>query len=208
MKVSVKDVEKYYNKSAHDMNHVLRVYKNSLRIAEKEDCDIEVVKAAALLHDIARHLDEYSDKLCHAEEGAKMAEKILQNYDYTPVQVRNIVHSIRVHRYSKGLKPETIEAKILQDADRLDALGAIIVARVFYSRGTDKGVMYDPKIKPEKKYKGAASSKTAINHFYEKILKITPDTFHTKIGCELANNRYDFTKKFVEQFIKEWNCEI
>lgn len=208
MKLSLEKVKKYYGKGGHDLNHIIRVYKNSLKIAKTVKCDVEVVKAAALLHDIARNFDEKDIKgLCHAVKGAEMAQEILKDYDYTLEQKNNIIHCIRVHRYSKGLKPESIEAEILQDADRLDALGAIIITRVFYQSGKVKGIMHDPEILPGE-YKGAAGTTTSINHFYEKILKITPDRFNTDKGKELANVRYGFVEKFIEQFLKEWDCKI
>lgn len=207
MKINLKNIEEFYDKGPHGSNHIKRVYYNSLRIARTINCDLEVVKASAILHDIARYLDE-SDKNgpCHAERGAEMAEEVLKDYDYTQEQVNNILHCIRVHRYSKKLKPKTIEAAILQDADRLDALGAMIINRVFYHSGKEKGIIHDPAIKPGE-YKGGAHT-TAINHFYEKILKITPNTFNTKKGQELASNRYQFTKEFINQFLKEWDYKI
>jgi len=210
MKLKYSDIKEFYsnNVSGHGIDHIERVLKNALKIAETEKCDVEVVRAAAVLHDIARHLDEKNLKgPCHAEKGAEMAREILEEYDYTKEQKDNIIHSIRVHRYSSKLKPETIEAGIIQDADRLDALGAIIVARVFCKCGEMNGVMHDPSITPSE-YKGAANTKTAINHFYEKILKIKPETFNTSKGQELARERYEFTKKFLNQFLKEWNCKI
>lgn len=208
MKLKLEDIMKHYDVIGHGLNHIKRVYKNSLRIAETEDCDLEVVKAAALLHDIARGLD-INDPAgpCHAEKGAEISSEILKKYDYTKKQEDNITHSIRVHRHSKGLKAKTIEAAIIQDADRLDALGAIIIARVFSKAGADKLKIHDPSI-PPREYKGAASTTTGINHFYEKILKIKPETFNTKKGQELARNRYEYTARFLKQFLKEWNCEI
>jgi uncharacterized protein len=206
MKLKLKDIMKYYQNGSHDIAHILRVYKNALKIAESEDCDIEVIKAAALLHDIARSIDENNTEFCHAEEGTKMAEAILKNFDYSQEQKENIIHSIRVHSYSGNHKTMTTEAKILQDADRLDALGAIAIARVFYYEGRFKGIIHDPKIKPNTELN--SKPKTAINVFYEKILKLSPDSFHTSRGKQLAEERYEFIKKFLKQFIKEWNGEI
>ncbi|MFA5405855.1 MAG: HD domain-containing protein [Candidatus Nanoarchaeia archaeon] len=208
MKVKLSDLKDYYSAGGHGTEHINRVYNNALRIAKIEQCDVEVVKAAALMHDIARHLDESNPNgPCHAEQGAEMARELLKEYDYTPAQQDNIVHSIRVHRYSTQIKPETIEAGILQDADRLDALGAMIIARVFYQAGKHHGSMHDPSI-PAGEYKGAANTTTAINHFYEKILKIKPETFNTKKGQELARERYEYVKEFVKRFLAEWNCEV
>jgi len=210
MKLDFSNIKEFYdtNNRGHGVDHIQRVYENALRIAETEDCDFEVVKAAAVLHDVARHLDENDPSgPCHAEKGAEMAREILKSYDYTQKQKENIIHCVRVHRYSSKLKPETIEAGIIKDADRLDALGAILIARLFCKCGEMRGVMHDPSI-PIQEYKGAAHTKTAINHFYEKILKIKPETFNTAKGRELAANRYGFTKEYVEQFLKEWDCKI
>jgi uncharacterized protein len=206
--IELEDVKEYYDAPGHTIGHVRRVTTNALKIAETEECDKEVVKAAALLHDIARGLDITNPQgPCHAEKGAEMAKEILKKHEYSEEQVKNIIHCIRVHRYSSGLKPETIEAGILQDADRLDALGAVIIARLFYHRGQTNGVIHDPSIPPQE-YKGAVHTSTAINHFYEKLLKIKPETFNTKKGREMAENRYEFTKAFLEQFLKEWNFEV
>ncbi|MFA5303427.1 MAG: HD domain-containing protein [Candidatus Nanoarchaeia archaeon] len=203
MKLSIKDVSKFYTHGAHDVFHVKRVYYNALELAKTLKCDIEVVKASALLHDVARFLEDEKN-VCHAQEGAKMAEKILKKYDYSPLQVSNIIHCIKVHRYSKDMKPETVEAKILQDADRLDTLGAITIGRVFHYAGGHNEPMHDPKIKPHKTYKKYGPPKTAINHFFEKILKIQPKTFQTKKARDIAQKKYKFTTDFIKKFLNEW----
>ncbi len=200
MKIQLKDVEHFYNKGSHGLDHIKRVLNNSLIIAETIDCDIEVVKASALLHDIARGLNSSE---CHANKGAEMALEFLKDFDYSVEQVNNIIHCIRVHRFSKGLKPETVEAGILQDADRLDSLGAMVISRIFYSAGERGIVMHDPSIKP-KEYVSDVEMSTAINHIFEKILKIKPSNFNTIKGRELAVERYDFVKNFLKQFLKEW----
>ncbi|MDD4353947.1 MAG: HD domain-containing protein [Candidatus Nanoarchaeia archaeon] len=208
MKIDIDYAKKFYGNGAHGWDHIQRVYSNALRIAENENCDLEIVMASALLHDIERYRDNEDITLDHAELGAQRAEKLLDDFNYNLNQKENIVYSIRVHRYSKGIIPKTIEAAILQDADRLDALGATIISRLFYNAGKRKGIIHDPSIPPRAEYKGAADITTAINHFYEKILKIKPETFNTVKGKELAYSRYEFTEKFLEQFLKEYNCEI
>ncbi|MFA5303418.1 MAG: HD domain-containing protein [Candidatus Nanoarchaeia archaeon] len=208
MKIDVVYAKQFYENGAHGWEHIQRVYTNALRIAETEKCDLEVITAAALLHDIERYKDTTDITLDHAELGAERSKLLLEDFSYTVKQKQNIVYSIRVHRYSKGINPKTIEAAILQDADRLDALGATIISRIFYNAGKRKGIIHDPNISPRAEYKGAADITTAINHFYEKILKIKPETFNTLKGKELAMPRYEFTEKFLEQFLKEYNFEI
>jgi len=208
MKITKEFAKKFYDNGSHGWGHISRVYVNALKISETEDCDLEVIKVAALLHDIARYMDEDNIKSDHAKEGAKKVKELLEDFDYTSTQKDNIVYCIKVHRYSHGIKPETIEAAILQDADRLDALGAIIISRLFFNTGKKNGIIHNPEIKVRDEYKGGGDITTPINHFYEKLLKITPNSFNTKKGKELAKSRYDFTKNFLEQFLKEWECEI
>jgi len=198
-----KKIKPYFEKhGGHDFAHTERVYRNAIKISKGENIDLDVVKAAALLHDIAREMEDIGKIKCHAEEGAKIAKRILREINFPEEKIEKVVHAIKVHRHSKNKKAETKEAKIIQDADRLDALGAVCIARVF-SYGAKKGrLIYDPKIKPKQKYEG--DSETSINHFYEKIFKIKPETFKTKKARSMAEKRYKFVKNFVNQFIKEW----
>jgi len=194
----------YKDGDGHGFDHTDRVYKNALRISEGEKVDMDVVKAAVLLHDVARSLEEGTD-ICHAEEGSKMAEKILREMRFPEEKVAKVVHAIKVHRASKGLKAETREAEILQDADRLDALGAIILVRMLQASVTWKVPVYDPYIPIKKEYDGSKSS--VINHIHEKIFKITPESFKTPKARKIAVGRYKIVKDFEEQFMKEWRGE-
>jgi len=202
MKLNIKEIKKFYKGygglSGHGFDHPERVLRLAKFICRKEGGDMEVVEAAALLHDIARA----NERRDHALEGAKMAKSYLEKIGFSESKIKNIVHCIAVHRFSRGKKAETKEAKIIQDADRLDALGAISISRSFTYHGR-KIPAYNPDIKPQKKYTG--KSKTIINHFYEKILKITPSSFYTKTAHKIAKKRYDFVVKFLDQFKKEWD---
>ena len=200
-------IENYFNCTSHDFFHTQRVYNLATIIAKKEKADLEIVQAAALLHDIGRHLEEKDPTLCHAEESAKMAPAILKSINFPENNIDKVMHCIKVHRYSKGLKAETKEAEILQDADRLDALGAICIARVFSKGGEKKRPLYNQDIKPSEKY-DTNSKTTSINHFYEKILKLKPETFKTKTAKKIAEERYRYTADFIDRFKKEWNGEI
>ena len=200
-------IEKYFRCTSHDFFHTQRVYNLAIRIAKKEKADLEIVQAAALLHDIGRQKEEKNPMLCHAEESAKMVPAILNSIGFPKNKIEQLLYSIKVHRYSKGLKAETKEAEIIQDADRLDALGAICIARVFSKGGEKKRLVYNPDIKPKEKY-DTNSNTTSINHFYEKILKLKPETFKTKTARKIAEQRYKYTADFIKRFKKEWNGEL
>lgn len=206
MRLNINEIKKFYigygGLIGHGFDHVERVFRMAKLICRKEDGDMETVEAAALLHDVARAKEETNKNLDHGEEGAKMAEKYLQKIKFPKSKIKNVAYCIAVHRFSKGIKPKTKEAKILQDADRLDALGAIIITRVLSYSGR-KVPVYDPSVKPLKKYIG--KSATAINHFYEKILKIKPASFYTKTARKIAKKRYNFVVEFLNQFKREWN---
>jgi uncharacterized protein len=204
----IKRIQPYFEeKGSHDFNHTERVYNLAIMIAKGRDVDMDVVRAATLLHDIARKKQEEDFSLCHAEEGAKMARKVLTETDFPKDKIEKVVHAVEVHRYSKKLKAESKEAEILQDADRLDALGAITIARVFDWGAKKDRAIYDPKIVSEEYGKNHISN-TSMNHFHEKILKIKPNTFKTKKAREMAKERYEYVEGFVERFKKEWEGKL
>ncbi len=204
-----KNIQFYFEEvGGHEFNHTQRVYNLSLQIAKEEKADLDIIKSSALLHDIARKKqDECGDKICHAEEGARMAKEILEKTDFPQDKISSVCSAIETHRFSKKLKPKTKEAEILQDADRLDALGAIAIGRIFSYSGKNNRSMHNPLIKPQE-YKHNTKSETSINHIYEKILKLKPETFYTKKAREIARERYNFVKQFVDRFINEWGGAI
>ena len=189
----------------HGSDHVRRVYDMAIKISEGEDVDMDIVKVAALLHDVAKSKEEELN-ICHAEEGAKMAEEILKEMNFSKEKIEGVVHAIKVHRYSRGLKAKTREAEILQDADRLDALGATILVRMFQSATFHDVPIYDSEIPIKEEYDGSKSS--IINHIQEKILKIVPESFKTSRAREIAKGRYDFIKEFTERYVKEFEGEL
>ena len=188
---------------AHDWGHVQRVRNLAIHIAQKEKANIDIVAAAALLHDIAREKQKNNEVKCHAEAGAEMCVPILQEAGFDDDSIKQIQHCIAVHRYSKDQIPKSKEGKILQDADRLDSLGAIGITRVISFGSTLGRPIYDPEIPPMKHYNG--KSETAINHFIEKHFNIKPETFKTTTAQEIAKHRYAITKNFVREFLDEWN---
>lgn len=197
---------------AHDINHVMRVYNLCLHLAKYEsNIDLDVLKTAALLHDIARIKE--SQVVDHAVLGAKMSEKILRELEYTEEKIEHIKHCIISHRFRGENKPETKEAKILFDADKLDVLGAIGVARSFIIAGEVGERIYsdsplDQYIKenlvggkPNGKIKDL--SKHAPNLEFETKFKHIPDILYTRRAKEIANRRLDYMKQFFETLEKE-----
>ncbi|MCK4996686.1 HD domain-containing protein [Candidatus Pacearchaeota archaeon] len=192
----------YFEREGHGFDHVDRVYKLALKIIEDENIDIDIVKAAVLLHDIARSKEGLGkNNICHAEEGAKMAVEILKESDFPDDKIDAVAYAISVHRYRKGSKAETEEAKILQDADRLDALGAVIITRMMEFVVKHNLLVYDSTSFDNNESHGPRS--TVIGHIRGKLLKMTPDSFYTKRARELAKGRYEFVKDFAERYVKE-----
>jgi len=202
-------VERELSCSAHNMDHVLRVYKMCLHLAQAEkNVDIEIIKAAALLHDIAR-VKEDKDKTGrtdHAVLSAEMAEKILKKMKYPEEKIKKIKHCILAHRFRSETKPETKEARILFDADKLDVLGAIGVARSFIMAGQYGERIYaDVDIeeymkknivggKPDGRIKNI--SMHAPNIEFELKFKRIPKVLHTKKAKEIAKERMRFMNEF------------
>jgi uncharacterized protein len=177
----------------------------AVRIAKEENADLDVVKAAALLHDVARHMEDECQILDHASEGAEMAKKILVEVGFPKEKAAQVLHCIEVHRFKKGMKAVSLEAKILQDADRLDIIGAVGIARALTRGGWSNMPIYDPLIPPKDKYDG--ESLTSVNHIYEKILKVK-DTINTKTARQIAEQRHRFVEEFLDRLLREWKGEM
>ncbi|MGI0068644.1 MAG: HD domain-containing protein, partial [Nitrosopumilaceae archaeon] len=157
------------NDPAHDFEHVMRVYKNAEQIAKKEGADLKIVLTAVLLHDIISYQKFDSRSKNSSSESAKEAQKILQRYDYGLDEIKIIADAINDHSFSKGVVPETLEGKILQDADRLDAIGAIGIARTFAVGGAGRRALYNTQ-DPFCITRSPDDSKWTVDHFYKKLL--------------------------------------
>ncbi len=192
--------------AGHDWFHIERVWKLSKKIAETENCNLEVVELSALLHDIA-------DPKFHGGNetlALKISQDFLENQNVSNAiieQVLFIIQNISFKNRGEAPKDLPIELKIVQDADRLDAMGAIGIARTFNFGGFKNNLMYHPEIPPKlnmtkEEYK--KNEGTTINHFYEKLL-LLKDLMNTEKGKELAQERHDFMQKFLDEFYKEWN---
>ena len=193
----------------HDWFHIERVYKNTLLIAKEENVDEFIVSLGALLHDIA------DAKFYNGDEtvGPKMARTFLQNQQVDEaaiVHVENIINYISFKSsLSIGEKFTSPELEVVQDADRLDAIGAIGIARCFNYGGFKNRTLYDPEITPNLNMTKAAyknSTAPTINHFYEKLL-LLKDKMNTNSGRRIAADRHLFMEQFLGQFYDEWNGE-
>lgn len=192
----------------HDWFHIERVYKNASLIAKRETCDILIVQLGALLHDIADSKFHDGDETV----GPKKARMFLESKNVpekTITHVVNIIENISFKGGHEAKKFSSIELDIVQDADRLDAIGAIGIARTFNYGGFKNRAIYNPEIEPnlnmsKEEYKN--SNAPTINHFYEKLL-LLKDKMNTNTGKEIAAQRHDFMELFLNQFYAEWNGE-
>ena len=203
VKEKLKDAE-----AGHDWFHMQRVYKNALLIADGEQCDLEVVKLGALLHDIADSKFHDGDE----SVGPKVAREFLESQNSSEeiiVHVVNIIENISFKGGNFEKKFTSKELEIVQDADRLDALGAIGIARTFNYGGFKNRPLYNPDIAPnlnmsKEEYKNSESP--TLNHFYEKLL-LLKDKMNTETGKKIAQERHQFMELFLSQFYAEWDGE-
>lgn len=195
--------------SGHNWFHMERVYNNALLIAKDETCDLEVVQLAALLHDIADSKFHDGDETV----GPKVARDFLTSENVSEETINHVVAIIENISFKGGnfeKKFTSKELEIVQDADRLDAIGAVGIARTFNYGGYKNREIYNPEILPnlnmsKEEYKN--STAPTINHFYEKLL-LLKDKMNTETGKKIAQQRHDFMETFLEQFYNEWNGTV
>ncbi len=200
--------KKYFNENdtpSHDWNHVQRVLNLSQKLSKKIGADLEIVKLSALLHDIGRNKEDKGEIKDHANWGARKSKEILKKIGINKEDITRVEHCIESHRYQNSIEPNTIEAKIISDADNLDALGAVGIARVFSYGGENNYPMHDPKIPMEKD--NSEMGETQINHLKKKILNIK-ERIYTKEAKKIANSRHKYVKKFIKRFEREYSGEI
>lgn len=193
--------------SGHDFFHTLRVYKMATRIAQEENANLQVVQLAALLHDVD---DVKLSPQTHTNKDRAVA--FLREHGASEEAILTICGIISEvsFRGKDSVSPKTIESKCVQDADRLDAIGAIGIARTFAFGGSHSQTMYDPTIKPmsnmsERDYRNHVS--TTFNHFYEKLF-LLKDMMNTATAKQIAQERDSYMRGFVAEFLEEWegNC--
>lgn len=186
---------------SHDIAHLLRVYKNAMRIFGSEGGDGEVLAAAVLLHDCVA-VEKNSPLRAEASRlAAEKARGVLAALGWTPTAIDHVAHAIHAHSFSANIAPETLEAKILQDADRLDAIGMVGAARCFYSAGRMGSALYDPA-DPLAAHRPLDDRRYAIDHFAAKLFKLA-DGFQTQAGRALAEERHERLKQVLALFIDE-----
>ena len=192
----------------HDWFHIERVYKNAILIADGEVCDDTVLKLGALLHDIADSKFHNGDETI----GPKMAREFLASNDVDETTIQHVINIIENISFKGGNTEKlfsSIELDIVQDADRLDAIGAIGIARAFNYGGFKNRPLYNPNIAPnlhmnKEEYK--SSEAPTLNHFYEKLL-LLKDKMNTETGKQIAQERHRYMEGFLSQFYAEWDGE-
>ena len=195
--------------AGHDWFHIERVWKLSNKIAEKEGGNLEVIELSALLHDIADPKFHNGDETLALKISQNFLEEIHVNAELIE-QVLFVIKNISFKNRAEAPENPPLELQIVQDADRLDAIGAIGIARTFNFGGFKNNLMYHPEIKPnlgmnKEEYK--KSNGTTINHFYEKLL-LLKDLMNTETAKKIASERHDFMLQFLDEFYKEWNVEL
>ena len=193
--------QKMKNDSAHDFNHVMRVYKNAQKLCKNENVNEKLVLTAVLLHDIISYPKFDKRSKYSAVRSAKESKKILKNLNFSSKEIQIVYDAISDHSFSKGKIPQSIEGKILQDADRLDAIGAIGIARVFAVGGSENRAFYnidDPFCKNR-----IPDDKTwTLDHFYKKLLKLE-SLMNTKSAKIEAKKRTKLLKTFLSELKQE-----
>lgn len=190
--------------SGHDYWHTMRVYKNAMKLVENEVCDKQVVMLAALLHDV-------DDVKLFTTENDQNARDIMSKCKMAKSTQENVIKVIHAVSFkgNASTTPETIEGKIVQDADRLDAIGAIGIARAFAYGGSRGRSIYDPEVEPlinmnVKEYQ--QNKRTTINHFYEKLFQLK-SMMNTETARKMAEERDQYMHEFIDEFYAEWDGE-
>ena len=190
----------------HDWHHVKRVVANCEELATTTEraVDEDVLFAAAWLHDVGRAKETAGDIDDHAEWGAEEARHILREFGTDDVTVDAVTHCVRAHRFSNDVAPESTEAELLSDADNLDAIGAVGLARTFTYTGESGRPIYDADLPPDAD--DSAAGRTGFNHVHKKLLRIR-DRMYTDTGRAVADDRHAFLETFVDRFEQEVSGE-
>lgn len=197
--------------SGHDISHLERTMNNALFLQKYEGGDELVIGVSAFLHDVHRVLQNKKGKYCTPKESLPIIEELLNKIDFPTDKIEMVLHSIEYHEIYNWHSPEkqttNIETLILQDADNLDAIGAIGVARTFSYGGAHGVVMYEPNVplNTNNDYSEEnGDDGSTIHHFYHKLFKLG-ENMNTNTAKTLANEKTEFMKRYVDEFLKEWN---
>lgn len=200
-----KTVENRLNgaRGSHGWDHTRRVCRLCERIGPAEGADMDVLRIAALLHDIGRSVqDSANGAVCHAKTGAELAAPLVEELSLALVQKENVIHCVRSHRFRGSQAPETVEARVLFDADKLDAIGAVGVARAYLFAGEVGAKLHNPGNNIENTHSYSIND-TGYREFKVKLCRIR-DRILTDTGKRLANERHAFMVDFFERFIDEY----
>jgi uncharacterized protein len=189
-------------KYSHDWEHTERVYRLAMHIGAVEGADLELLAVAAYLHDIGRAIqDKSKGALCHAEQGAAIAAEVLENYPIPQDKKDNILHCIESHRFRNDNHPRTLEAKVLFDADKLDAIGAVGIARAYLFAGEVGAVLHNGDMDPHEA-KAYSRDDTGYREYKVKLSKIK-DRMLTQEGRRMAVERHAFMEAFFKELLQE-----
>lgn len=198
--IARKEISK--NDPSHDIGHSLRVLEISEKIAREETADLDILIPAALFHDVINYPKNHKDRLNSSRESAEFAKRILKRIDYfSKEKIEKIYTSINLCSFTRGKTPEFLEAKILQDADGLESMGAISIMRTFSSAGVMNKIFYNPE-DPFCKERTPDDNKYALDLFFTRLLVIQ-GRIHTKIARNMAKKRILFLKKFLKELQDE-----
>jgi uncharacterized protein len=186
---------------SHDISHLCRVWKNAITIYAKEGGDPELLIAAVVLHDCISVEKNSSLRSQSSRLAAEKASKVLATLSWDPFRIKAVAHAIEAHSFSAGTTPTTLEAKILQDADRLDAIGMVGAARCFYIAGRMGSSLYDP-FDIEARHRPYDEKCYAIDHFRTKLFTLA-SRFQTPTGAQIAQVRHERLRRFLDEFMDE-----
>lgn len=197
--------------SSHNISHLERTMNNALFLQKYEGGDELVIGVSAFLHDVHRILQNEKGKYCTPKESLPIIEELLNKVQFPEDKIKKVLHSIEFHEIYNWHNPKNqvndIETLILQDADNLDAIGAIGVARTFSYGGAHGVVMYEPEVPlntADDYAEENGDDESTIHHFYHKLFKLG-ENMNTKTAKILADEKTEFMKKYVDEFLKEWN---
>jgi uncharacterized protein len=189
-------------RGSHDWDHTRRVYDLCLRIGRKEKADLEILKLAALLHDVGREEEDRTNgRVCHAEKSAELARRILKRHGIDKERSARVVRCIETHRFRGCRVPDSAEGKILFDADKLDSIGAVGIGRAFLFAGEVGARLHDPNIQVEKTQPYSRED-TAYREFLVKLSKIK-DRIFTREGRRIARDRHRFMAEYFDRLNRE-----
>lgn len=191
----------FANDPAHDFEHTMRVYKNAEKLAKKENANTKLVLCAALLHDIVSFSKSDKRSKKSSIKSAIKATKILKKYNFSKTEIKSVSDAIREHSFSQNKTPKTLEGKILQDADRLDAIGAIGIARVFAVAGSERRAFYN-ELDPFCARRKPNDQRWTLDHFYRKLLKLEK-LMNTKAAKTEAKRRTKILQIYLAELKKE-----